>query len=119
YYLMGVPVDPKTGNPLGNVPQVLKFQNNFVPAQATTTVQYSAKLPSVPRTLSSPTAPAGTITAAGGLNPSDFTTNCNPLVVGTPAPPYTDNPTTGSAATNQQTPSGPITSATLLSGVAP
>lgn len=119
YYLMGVPVDPKTGNPLGNVPQVLKFQNNFVPAQATTTVQYAANLPSVPRTLSSSTAPAGTITAAGGLNPSDFTTNFNPLVVGTPTPPYTDNITTGSAATNQQTPSGPITSATLLSGVAP
>ena len=34
YYLMGVPVDSKTGNPLGNVPQVLQFQNNFVPAQA-------------------------------------------------------------------------------------
>src|SRR5258707_14177963 len=31
YYLMGVAVDPKTGNPLGNVPQVLQFQNNFVP----------------------------------------------------------------------------------------
>ena len=35
YYLMGVPVDPTTGNPVGNVPQVLQFQNNFVPAQAT------------------------------------------------------------------------------------
>ena len=104
YYLMGVPVDPKTGNPLGNVPQVLKFQNSFVPAQATTTLQYAANLPAVPTTLSSPTAPAGSITAAGGLNPSDFTTNFNPLVVGTPAPPYTDNTTTGSPANNQQTP---------------
>ena len=26
YYLMGVAVDPKTGNPLGNVPTVLQFQ---------------------------------------------------------------------------------------------
>src|SRR3978361_2387949 len=40
YYLMGVAVDSKTGNPLGNVPQVLQFQNTFVPAQATTTIQY-------------------------------------------------------------------------------
>ncbi|GAB1716693.1 MAG: flagellar basal body FlaE [Nitrobacter sp.] len=119
YYLMGVPVDPKTGNPLGNVPQVLQFQNNFVPAQATTTLQYAANLPSVPTTLSSSTATAGTITAAGGLNPSDFTTNFNPLVVGTPAPPYTDAATTGSPATNQQTPPVAITSATLLSGTAP
>ena len=36
YYLMGVTVDSKTGNPTGNVPQVLQFQNNFIPAQATT-----------------------------------------------------------------------------------
>jgi flagellar hook protein FlgE len=119
YYLMGVPVDPKTGNPLGNVPQVLQFQNNFVPAQATTTLQYAANLPAVPTTLASSTATAGTITAAGGLNPSDFSTNFNPLVVGTPAPPYTDSTTTGSAATNQQTPPVAITSATLLSGTAP
>jgi len=39
YYLMGVPVDPTTGNPVGNVPQVLQFQNNFVPAQPTTSIQ--------------------------------------------------------------------------------
>ena len=38
YYLMGVAVDPKTGNPIGNVPQVLQFQNNFVPAQATSAI---------------------------------------------------------------------------------
>lgn len=119
YYLMGVPVDPKTGNPLGNVPQVLQFQNNFIPAQATTTLQYAANLPAVPSTLSSSTATAGTITAAGGLNPSDFTTGFNPLVVGTPAPPYTDNTISGSAATNQQTPPVAITNATVLSGTAP
>lgn len=116
---MGVPVDPKTGNPLGNVPQVLQFQNNFVPAQATSTLQYAANLPAVPTTLSSPTATAGTITAAGGLNPSDFTNNFNPLVVGTPAPPRTDNTTSGSPAMNQQTPPVAITSATKLSGTAP
>ena len=38
YYLMGIPVDPKTGNLQGSVPQVLKFQNDFLPAQATTKV---------------------------------------------------------------------------------
>ncbi|HVV41675.1 MAG TPA: flagellar hook-basal body complex protein [Nitrobacter sp.] len=119
YYLMGVPVDPKTGNPLGNVPQVLQFQNNFIPAQATTTLQYAANLPATPTTQSSSTATTGTITAAGGLNPSDFTSGFNPLVVGTPAPAYTDNTISGSAATNQQTPPVAITSATLLSGTAP
>src|SRR6202167_6161031 len=59
YYLMGTAVDPKTGNPLGSVPTVLQFNNNFVPAQATTTIQYAANLPTIPTTTSSATAAAG------------------------------------------------------------
>jgi flagellar hook protein FlgE len=55
YYLMGVPVDPTTGNPVGNVPQVLQFQNNFVPAQPTTSIQYALNLPTTPSTSASPT----------------------------------------------------------------
>src|ERR1700744_1353783 len=58
YYLMGTAVDPKTGNPLGSVPTVLNFSNNFVPAQATTAIQYAANLPTVPVTQASPTAAA-------------------------------------------------------------
>jgi flagellar hook protein FlgE len=112
YYLMGVAVDPKTGNPLGNVPQVLQFQNNFVPAQATSSIQYAANLPTTPTTAASSTAAAGTLTAAGGLNPSDFSQN--PLVLGTPATPFGDATVTGSAALNQA--SGPINANTTLSG---
>ena len=63
YYLMGVAVDPKTGNPLGNVPQVLQFQNNFIPAQATTSISYAANLPTTPTTAISSSRRAGTITA--------------------------------------------------------
>src|ERR1700689_1355286 len=95
YYLMGVAVDPTTGNPVGSVPTVLQFQNNFVPAQATTSIQYAANLPTVPATTASSTAVAGTLTAAGGLNPGDFSEN--PLVLGTPATPYGDATTTGAA----------------------
>ena len=40
YYLMGIPVDAKTGNLAGSVPQLLKFQNDFLPAQPTTQIQY-------------------------------------------------------------------------------
>ena len=114
---MGVAVDPKTGNPLGNVPQVLQFQNNFVRAQATSTIQYAANLPTTPSTPASTTAVAGTLTAAGGLNPSDFSQN--PLVLGTPPTPFGDNTVTGSAALNQAASLGPITAATTLSGVSP
>ncbi len=48
YYLMGIPIDAATGNPVGSSPQVLQFDNNFVPAQATTAIQYQANLPSTP-----------------------------------------------------------------------
>ncbi|MGY4429325.1 flagellar hook-basal body protein [Bradyrhizobium sp. F1.13.1] len=97
YYLMGVTVDPKTGNPQGNVATVLKFQNNFIPAQATTSIQYAANLPTQPNTVASTTAATKTLLAAGGLNPSDFA--ANPLPVGTPPPPYANATTSGAAAT--------------------
>src|SRR5579863_2953259 len=48
YYLMGIPIDAATGNPIGSSPQVLQFNNDFVPAQATTAIQYQANLPSTP-----------------------------------------------------------------------
>src|SRR3954452_6272506 len=50
YYLMGIPVDAKTGNVSGSVPQVLKFQNDFLPAQPTTQIQYRANLANYPLT---------------------------------------------------------------------
>ena len=117
YYLMGVAVDPKTGNPLGNVPQVLQFQNNFIPAQTTTSINYAANLPSTPSTATSATSVPGTINALGGLNPYDF--SVNPMPTSTPPTPYGDNTVTGTAAVNQQSPSSPITTATALSGTAP
>ncbi len=48
YYLMGIPVNPATGAPTASVPQVLQFDNNFLPAQATTTIGYQANLPTTP-----------------------------------------------------------------------
>jgi flagellar hook protein FlgE len=112
YYLMGVSVDPTTGNPVGSVPQVLQFQNNFVPAQATTSIQYAANLPTIPSTTAASTGATGSLLAAGGLDPAGFTSGYNPLVTGTPAS------ATGAAVNNQASPAVPITSATALSGVA-
>ena len=63
YYLMGIPVDPTTGNPLGSVPEVLQFNNNFIPAVATTSVNYQANLPATPK--------------SGLINPNNF--EANPL----------------------------------------
>ena len=72
YYLMGVTVDPKTGNPTGNVPAVLQFQNNFIPAQATTAINMLRTCRRRRRRRQAPSAAAGTITADGGINPADF-----------------------------------------------
>ncbi len=110
YYLMGVTVDPKTGNPTGSVPTVLQFQNNFVPAQATTSIEYAANLPTQPNTVASSTATSGTLLAAGGLNPSDYA--ANPLAVGTPPAPYTAATISGAAATGNLRSAYTSTSAT-------
>jgi flagellar hook protein FlgE len=69
YYLMGIPIDAATGNPVGSSPQVLQFNNDFVPAQATTAIQYQANLPSTP--------------SSGMLVPTDF--EANPLAGAPPA----------------------------------
>ena len=118
YYLLGVTVDPRTGNPTGNVPKILQFQNNFIPAQATTSIQYAANLPTTPSTAAASASVAGSLTALGGLNPADFTPGHNPVVIGTPAPPFTDATTTGSAVNNKAAVPAPITGATTLSGAA-
>ncbi len=48
YYLMGIPVDPTTGNLAGSVPQLLQFQSDFLPAQQTSTIDYRVNLARVP-----------------------------------------------------------------------
>jgi flagellar hook protein FlgE len=112
YYLQGVPIDPTTGNPSGSSPQVLKFQNDFLPAQETTKIDYRANLASYPLTTKHDVSVLGSELIA----PASYSTGHNPLVLGTPAAPYTDNTTSGTVQTNKDTPSVANTGATLLSG---
>ncbi len=79
YYLMGIPVDPTTGNLVGSVPQLLQFQNDFLPAQATTQIEYRANLSSYPFTPGHDTDVAGSEL----LNPANFSAN---PVAGAPSP---------------------------------
>src|SRR5262245_13126720 len=74
YYLLGIPVDPTTGNLIGSVPQRLQFQNDFLPAQATSQVEYRANLASYPLTPAHDTA----IPGSELLNPAAF--SANPVV---------------------------------------
>src|SRR5437763_3104252 len=79
YYLMGIPVDAKTGNLSGSVPQLLKFQNDFLPAQPTTQIQYRANLASYPSTAAHDTSVPGSEL----IDPKTFSAN---PVAGSPAP---------------------------------
>ena len=71
YYLMGIPVDPTTGNLSGSVPTILQFQNGFLPAQATTNIDYRANLASYPLTPDHNTQ----IPGSELLNQSNFSAN--------------------------------------------
>jgi flagellar hook protein FlgE len=75
YFLMGIPVDPTTGNLVGSVPELLKFQNDFLPAQATSEIDYRANLASYPLTPKHDSSVLGSEL----LNPADFI--ANPLAI--------------------------------------
>jgi flagellar hook protein FlgE len=112
YYLEGVPIDPTTGNPSGSSPQVLRFQNDFLPAQQTTAISYRANLASYPLTTKHDTSVPGSELIHSG----SFSAGHNPLVLGTPAAPYTDSAKSGSAQNNKASvANGPTTA---LSGAA-
>jgi flagellar hook protein FlgE len=103
YYLMGIPVDPATGAPTASSPQVLQFNNNFLPAQATSSINYAANLPSAPPT--------------GLLNPSTFSVGFNPLdaasggtgtVVGQDATTFTNASLDGGSITGYDSLGNPV-----------
>ena len=108
YYLEGVPIDPTTGNPSGSVPQVLRFQNDFLPSQATTKIDYRANLASYPLTNKHDTSVPGSEL----LRPADFISN--PRILGTPATPFSNTAVPGNARNNYETIPQPISAGTLL-----
>jgi flagellar hook protein FlgE len=77
YYLEGLPIDPTTGTPTGSVAAPLQFQNNFLPASATTQIGYGINLPTVPST----NAYDPTVANSELINTANFTVN--PTVAGT------------------------------------
>jgi len=79
YYLEGIPIDPTTGAASGNVAAPLQFQNNFLPASATTTINYGINLPTTPATA----AFNANIPNSELLNPADFSVGHDPTVAGT------------------------------------
>jgi len=85
YYLEGIPIDQTTGQPIGNVPSPLQFNNNLLPASPTTQINYGINLPAVPSTPSYNSA----IANSELLNLANFTQN----------PTLTNGPNTHAVAT--------------------
>jgi len=71
YFLNGLPIDPVTGNPSGSSPTVIRISNDFLPAQATSEIDYRANLADYPLTASAnPAIPGSEL-----INPADFTSD--------------------------------------------
>ncbi len=101
YALMGIPLDPATGAPTSSTPQVLQFNSNFLPAQATTQIDYQANLPtspsSAPFTLSDYT-----------VNPLDGGSAAAGTVVGTDASTFTSQSLDGGSVTAYDSEGNPV-----------
>ncbi|MET0906888.1 MAG: flagellar hook-basal body complex protein [Tardiphaga sp.] len=108
YYLQGVKIEPSTGNPAGSTPEVLRFQNDFLPSQATTQITYRANLASYPLTAKHDTSVPGSEL----LRPADFVSN--PRTLGTAPAVVTNTSVAGNARNNYATTPGPINTGTLL-----
>jgi len=68
YFLNGLPIDPVSGNPSGSSPAVIRVSNDFLPAQATTEIDYRANLASYPLTASAnPAIPGSEL-----INPASY-----------------------------------------------
>src|SRR5262249_44713865 len=99
YFLEGIGIDPTTGNPVGSVASPLQFQGNFLPASATTQVNYGINLPSQPTT----NAFVATTPNSELLNPADFGTDptvAGPgVVVGSDVSPFVNESIDGGSVT--------------------
>jgi flagellar hook protein FlgE len=96
YYLMGVPLNAGTGAPTTSSPTVLQFNNSFLPAQATTTINYQANLPSSPSS-STLTGTGYTTTPPG--NPLDTASGGNGVVFGQDASTFASQSLDGGSVT--------------------
>jgi flagellar hook protein FlgE len=99
YYLMGLPIDPTTGNPVGSVPQLLQFSNGFLPAQGTTTIQYEANLASYPNTNNHDTSIPGSELLTASDFGTDPTVAGSGTVVGSDVSTFIDESISGGAIT--------------------
>ncbi|HAT87765.1 flagellar hook protein FlgE [Cohaesibacter gelatinilyticus] len=69
YYLNTIELDDTTGNPVGSVPTVLRVDNDFMEADATTEITYKGNLASYPQT----TNADKNVVGSELMNPANYT----------------------------------------------
>jgi len=99
YFLKGLPIDPTTGNPSGSSPTVIRVLNDFLPASATTEIDYRANLADFPLTANA----KATVPGSELINPANFavdpTVGGAGVVQGTDASKFIDQSIAGGAIT--------------------
>ena len=101
YYLEGIPLNPATGDPTASSPQVLQFNNAFLPAQATSQIDYQANLPSTP------SSQAFTLSDYS-VNPLDTGSGGTGTVVGNDASTFQSQSLDGGSVTAYDTEGNPV-----------
>ncbi len=104
YYLEGIPIDPTTGNLVGSAPQILKFKNDFLPAQPTSKIEYRANLASYPLTTNHDVSVPGSEL----INPADFTGGTIAQVQGSDVQTFIDQSIAGGAVTAYDVSGAPV-----------
>lgn len=99
YYLKGLPIDATTGNPSGSVPDVIRVTNDFIPANATTRIDYRANLASFPLTGDTDTSVPNSELLVASSYSNDPTTNGAGVVVANDATQFISDSLSGGSVT--------------------
>ena len=108
YYLMGIPINSATGNPAGDKPQPLQFPSEFLRAEPTTTISYSANLPKIPFTASYDSKTAGSELLDPTKFSADPTNTGTGTVTGDDAATFISQSITGGAVTAYDSSGSPV-----------
>ncbi|MCP4933576.1 MAG: flagellar hook-basal body complex protein [bacterium] len=100
YYLKGLALNPDTGNQSGSVPELIKISGDFLPAKATTEIDYILNLPSQPVTSAADSQVANSELLNTASFSSDPTIAGTGIVTGDDAEEFIDQSISGGSVTS-------------------
>jgi len=108
YYLKGLPIDTGTGNISGSVPEVIKIDNAFLPAKATTSIDYKLNLPQIPQTVAYDAAVPNSDLLVVGDYATDPTTAGTGTITAADSETFLNQSISGGAITVYSTSGAPV-----------